>query len=81
MDVEKRFNTNFCEEAFEDNVDETIVNTKDASKSVNEKVEVEIRVDADKTFNNDFCEEAFEDSVDENIVNTTGASKCGIETI
>ena len=61
----------FCEEAFEDNVDENTVNTEDASNSGNEKIEIEIRGDVKKTVHTDFCEEAFKGNADEDIVNGT----------
>ena len=71
----------FCEEAFEDNVDENTVNTEDASNSGNEKIEIEIRGDVKKTVHTDFCEEAFKGNADEDIVNTEDASNSGNEKI
>ena len=45
MDVENTGNCKFCEEAFEDDVNENVVNTENAFKPGDEKIMVEICVD------------------------------------
>ena len=45
-DVKNTGNTEFYEEAFEDNINENVANTEDASKSGNDMIGVKICVDS-----------------------------------
>ena len=55
MDVENTANTEICKEAFEDETNENIVKTEDASKHANEKIMVQIHLAVENTVANALC--------------------------